>query len=328
MRIALPVGDPFGIGPEVALAALALLSEERLARIDLFGPRALFLRLAARSGDPAWANAARLAAIPVDLPDPPAPSPATPTAAGGAASLAYLDAAIASLRAGRTHALATGPVSKEAWALAGTPIGGQTEYLARACGVTPDRVEMLFLGESFHVILATRHLPLSAVPRALTAGRLTDAALVGIRALRRLGFAPPCVSFLALNPHASDGGLLGAEEAEVFRPALVATAAALASEFPGIAVDGPHPADGLFAMPPADGRLVVAPYHDLGLVPFKMAHPRRGINWTVGLPWPRFSVDHGTAFAIAGTGRADPGAMAHVLDRLFAALDRAAADAD
>lgn len=322
-RIALAVGDPFGVGPEVALAALAALPEERAGRIDLFAPRDLLLRVAEASGLAPWRDAARRAAFPFALPVPGPCAIPGPTVEGGAVSLACLAAATEAVRRGDDAALATGPISKEAWRLAGCTLPGQTEFLAEACGVPPERVDMLFVGDAFHVVLATRHLPLCKVARALTADRLVDATREGIGALRRIGIRVRRVSLLALNPHASDGGVIGREEGERYAPAL----ARLRAEFPGegegaTAFDGPHPADGFFARPPADGRLVVAPYHDLGLVPFKMVHPRRGINFTTGLPFLRFSVDHGTAFDIAGRGVADPAAMIHVLERLFAAVER------
>ena len=231
--------------------------------------------------------------------------PGKPTRAGGLAQLAYVHAAITAAKLGEIDGICTAPVSKEAITKAGVPFAGHTEVLADAFGV---EVMMLMKGPLLSVALATNHLPLRAVPDALSTRKL----VAQLQLLDR-GLAPglghrPRIAVCGLNPHASDGGVLGNEEARIISPAI-----RKAKEL-GIDVSGPFAADGLFANArkfPFD--VALAMFHDQGLVATKTLDFARTVNVTLGLPVPRTSPDHGVAYDIAGKGRADPTPMASAL---------------
>jgi 4-hydroxythreonine-4-phosphate dehydrogenase len=221
--------------------------------------------------------------------------------------LACLDDAIDACLRGEARALITGPVQKSVIADSGVPFSGHTEYLAQRLGVA--QVVMLLVGGGLRVALATTHLPLRAVPDALTA-ELLD-AVIGILAgeLRsRFGIAQPRILVTGLNPHAGEGGHLGSEEIRVIAPAL-ARGRAL-----GFDLVGPLPADTLFTPARLDGAdAVLAMYHDQGLPVLKNRSFGGGVNVTLGLPIIRTSVDHGTALDLAGSGRCDPGSLREAL---------------
>jgi 4-hydroxythreonine-4-phosphate dehydrogenase len=274
--IAITVGDPAGIGPEIARKAAASPRVIACCRPVLYGP---------------WRDEAL------------APFPAgTPTAASGESAYQAIDAAVRDAREGRVAAIATGPVSKEALAMAGYPWKGHTDLLAHLTGAS--RVAMMFWSPRLRVVLATVHLPLSAVPAALTASTLRNAVELSHLEMPRFGVAAPRIGVAALNPHAGEGGLMGTEEDAVMRPAI----AALRAE--GIDVSGPFPADTLFVRA-ARGEfdVIVAAYHDQGLIPVKLLGFGAAVNVTLGLPIVRTSVDHGTAFDIAGKNQADEGSL-------------------
>jgi 4-hydroxythreonine-4-phosphate dehydrogenase len=180
------------------------------------------------------------------------------------------------------------------------------------------QVEMMMVHRRFRVVPLTRHVPLRRVPRMVTADRIVEAARLVARELRvRFGIDEPRLALVALNPHAGEGGVIGREEEEVFRPAL--------RRLRGISVEGPFAADGFFRQWRRLGfDAVLTPTHDQGLVPFKMVSQWRGVNVTLGLPVPRTSPDHGTAFDIAGRGVADPAGMiaAYRLAERLAHTDR------
>ncbi|HEY7476307.1 MAG TPA: 4-hydroxythreonine-4-phosphate dehydrogenase PdxA, partial [Vicinamibacterales bacterium] len=203
-------------------------------------------------------------------------------------------------------AIATAPVNKEAFAAAGLSWRGHTDLLAHLCGV--DDVAMLFWSDRLRVVLATVHIPLSEVPRALTTDRLAAVIRLTARSLPRFGLSAPRLGVAGLNPHAGENGVLGLEDRDVLAPA-VATARA-----EGIDVVGPLPADTLFVRA-ARGEfdVVVAAYHDQGLVPVKLLAFGRAVNVTLGLPIIRTSVDHGTAFDIARQGVADEGSLVEAI---------------
>ena len=274
--IAITVGDPAGIGPEIARKAAASPSVIACCRPVLYGP---------------WSEEA-LAAFP----------PGRATAASGTAAYEAIDAAVRDAREGRVAAIATGPVSKEALAMAGYPWKGHTDLLAHLTGAS--RVAMMFWSPRLRVVLATVHLPLSEVPAALTAAKLRDAVELSHLELPKFGVAAPRIGVAALNPHAGEGGLMGNEEDTVMRPALEALRAE------GIDVTGPFPADTLFVRA-ARGEfdVVVAAYHDQGLIPVKLLGFGAAVNVTLGLPIVRTSVDHGTAYDIAGKNEADEGSL-------------------
>ena len=225
----------------------------------------------------------------------------------GAAVLACLDAAVDACRAGQAAALVTGPVQKSTIAEAGFAFLGHTEYLAERLGVP--QVVMMLVGGGLRVALVTTHLPLSAVPAAIT-GELLDTVLriLADDLRRRFGIAQPRILVCGLNPHAGESGHLGREEIETIAPALARARSA------GLDVIGPLPADTLFTPQHLDGAdAVLAMYHDQGLPVLKMRSFGGGVNVTLGLPIVRTSVDHGTALDLAGTGRADAGSLREAL---------------
>jgi 4-hydroxythreonine-4-phosphate dehydrogenase len=294
IRLAVTLGDPRGIGPEVMTrAALEVLGG--------LGPRPEFTFLGA--DDPAPGALApgletcrHLGVGPFDGTEKSA----------GVISVAALERAVSMALEGEADAIVTGPVSKPALHAAGARFPGQTEFLEERTGASP--VGMLMAAASsmpgvpLRILLATTHLALRDVPAALTPGRLEDQIRLLHRSLGRdWGMARPTIALCALNPHASDGGLFGNEEATVMRPVVDR----LRSE--GMDVDGPFPADTVFQrLVRAEADAVVAPYHDVGMAVFKTLAFGSGVNVTLGLPFVRTSPDHGTAFDRAGTGTADP----------------------
>lgn len=329
------MGDPAGIGPEVILKALADPALRASARWVITGNRAP-LTLAAQSTN-------------ITLPIRTATLDATPPAAGevvllaqqqwessttftpnsaqsGSASLAYVEHAIALARdatippAWRASAIATAPISKEAWFAAGeTRYPGHTELFAERFGAT--NYAMMFAAEpheskpGIHCVLVTAHMPLSAVATSLTTRRVLDTITLAHAAMQSLGTSRPRIGVCGLNPHAGEHGILGHEDDAIIKPAVDAARAA------GLTLTGPLSADTIFQgalaysnKPPLNFDLIVAMYHDQGLIPVKLLAWDRAVNMTIGLthagkPILRTSPDHGTAFNIAGKGIADEGSM-------------------
>ena len=309
--IALTPGEPAGIGPDLALAAAARPWPCALAVVAngaLLAARAE--RLGLQVGLEPWAGQPHrpgtLAVVDVPLPAPAAPGRLDP--ANAPYVLATLERAVAGCLAGEFRALVTGPVHKGAINDAGIPFTGHTEFLARRTGAA--QVVMMLAGGGLRVALATTHLPLREVAARITRDRLAAVLRVLHRELReRFRLPAPRILVLGLNPHAGEGGHLGREEIEVIEPVL----ASLRGE--GLDLEGPLPADTAFTPAVLAGAdAVLAMYHDQGLPVLKHAAFGRAVNITLGLPFPRTSVDHGTALELAGSGRADPGS-------LFAALD-------
>lgn len=288
LRIAVTAGDPFGVGPEVSVRA----AEGIDAEVTIYGDPSLL------SGAP------KVVPVPVEGPRPAKPGP---TAEGGRASFRALEAALEDLRAGRQEAIVTAPISKESWALAGAPADGHTPFLGRFFGVAHPLMAFVFGEREPVVALQTVHVPLRAVPASLTSERIERSALLLDRELRsRFRKPAPRLALLGLNPHAGEKGLLGTEEEDHIRPAV----ARLRER--GIEVEGPLPGDTAFAVRERfDG--ILAMYHDQGLAPVKALAFREAVNVTLGLPVVRTSPAHGTAFDLAGTGRADPASMRHAI---------------
>ena len=269
------------------------------------------------------ARAASLCGVPV--PDAEVRPPAgvdDPFAHPGEAQLGQLRAAVAAARRGELDALVTAPIQKQTIAAAGFAFPGHTEFLGAEAG--SDRVAMLFAGPRLRVLLATIHLPLVAVPAALTVEGLSGLIVLGVRELARdFGIDRPRVAVTGLNPHAGEGGQLGHEERAIIEPAMQEAREALSRE--GIAVDlrGPLPADVAFR-PALHGEvdLVVAMYHDQALIPVKLIDFEQTVNVTLGLPYVRTSPPHGTAHDIAWTGRADATPMRSALDLAVALAAR------
>jgi len=298
--IAVTLGDPRGIGPEVAFEAIRLLvAEDPAAQIVLVGPGGFcaahqhtppdLLLHATEEWDGSDAGAGRVSAL-------------------------AIEEAVSLATEGSVGAVVTAPVHKPSLHQAGWHVPGHTELLQQLTGA--ETVGMLMaaertrLGGSLRVLLATTHLALRDVPAAITEGLLVEQTTLLYRALRDdWGLSSPRIALCALNPHASDEGLFGDEEARVFGPA----AERLAAD--GIQVGNPMPADTVFGRALAgDFDAVVAPYHDVGMAAFKTAAFGSGVNVTLGLPFIRTSPDHGTAFDLAGDyGRADPSSMLEAL---------------
>lgn len=283
------VGDPSGIGPEIAVAATRDPELTAAADVRLFGPH----------------DDAELAAYPVGQ----------VSAASGRAAYEAIVAGVDAARRGEADAVVTAPINKAAFAAAGLPWRGHTELIAHLTGASS--VAMMFWSEPLRVVLATVHVPLAAVPAALTEARLLEVIRLTAGGLPDFGIAAPRIAVAGLNPHAGEGGLLGDEEQRVMAPAIAQACA------DGLAVSGPWPGDTVFARAIAgEFDVVVAAYHDQGLAPVKVAAFGRAVNVTLGLPIVRTSVDHGTAFDIARTGRANPSSLilaAQLAARLAAA---------
>ena len=278
--LALTVGDPSGIGPEIVLKAIRDPRVVTACRPVIYGPY--------EPGAVAAFPAGRISAD-------------SAHAACDAITAATRDAL-----AGTVDAIVTAPINKSAFAAAGLPWRGHTDLLAHLCRAP--QVAMMFWSERLRVVLATIHIPLAEVPRALTRGHLTDVIRLTAASLPAFGFASPRIAVTGLNPHAGEGGLLGTEEAEVIAPAVAAVRAE------GHRVSGPFPADTLFVRAVrGEFDAVVAAYHDQGLIPVKLIAFGRSVNVTLGLPIIRTSVDHGTAFDIARRGVADEGSLVEAI---------------
>ena len=307
VTIAVTMGDPCGIGPEVTLKALRRLRAPPHVRLAVIGDSSVLGRAARRlrlGADPLRGQTPWF----VDVRSRGAFTPGRTSRAAGRAALAYLDGALRLWRAGRIQGLVTAPVTKWAIALERPDFVGQTEYLASASGRLRRDVVMLFVSDRLRVALVTRHVPLARVSRALTVSRLRATIRMLHEALhRQFGIRRPTLVLCGLNPHAGEAGRCGREELRIMRPVL----ARLRAE--GIACDGPFAADGLFAGGVAAYDAVVCPYHDQGLIPFKLVSRDEGCQVSLGLPFVRTSPDHGSALDLAGQGLANPGSMLYAL---------------
>jgi 4-hydroxythreonine-4-phosphate dehydrogenase len=293
--IAVTSGEPAGIGPEIALRAVHAYPGSSI----LLGDMALLEDTARRIGLP-W-PLERTAIYHESLRHP--VTPGHPRPDNAAYVLKLLDRAVLGCQDGEFAAIATAPVHKAVINEAGVAFSGHTEYLAQATGARS--VVMMLVGGGLRVALATTHLPLAAVPAAITRESLGQILDVLDRELQsRFAIGRPHIAVAGLNPHAGESGFLGREEIEVIGPAIAA------ARQRGIDADGPWPADTLFVPTRAKGvDAIVAMYHDQGLAPLKYASFGHAVNVTLGLPLVRTSVDHGTALDLAGTGRADPASM-------------------
>jgi 4-hydroxythreonine-4-phosphate dehydrogenase len=276
-RIALTVGDPAGIGPEIA----------RKAAQD---PRVLAVCEPVLYGPPEGVRFA----------------PGELSAAAGQAAYDAIVAAVGDAQRGVVSAIATAPVNKLAFSRAGLPWKGHTDLLGHLTGST--QVAMMFWSEPLKVVLATVHIPLAEVARALTRDLLDAVIDLTARELPRFGIARPRLALAGINPHAGEEGLLGSEEQRVLIPAVAAAQAR------GIDLAGPFPGDTVFVRASRGAfDAVIACYHDQGLIPVKLLAFGESVNVTLGLPIVRTSVDHGTAFDIAGRNVADPSSMVHAV---------------
>ena len=275
-RIAITVGDPSGIGPEIAVKSSLEPRVLEVAEIVIYGPSTDEALKAFKTGEV--------------------------TAESGRVAYETILQAVEDVQAERLDALVTGPINKAAFAAAGLPWKGHTDLLAHLTNAP--RVAMMFHSQSLRVVLATVHVPLAEVPQCLTADLLETTIRLAAAELPRFGFPSPRLALAGLNPHAGEGGLLGKEEVEMFSPVV------MACRSDNIDITGPLPADTVFVNA-VRGQFdaVVACYHDQGLIPAKLVAFGETVNVTLGLPIIRTSVDHGTAFDIAGQGVADSSSM-------------------
>ena len=294
MRLGLTLGDPAGIGPEVVLRALAD-GDRPAASMVVYGPLSSLQDRARRFG---LKLPEELGAEVVDVAlGGPVALGRTSAEGGRAAALAVLRA-VDDVKAGRVDGIVTAPLNKESLHAAGYPWPGHTEMLAEAAG-TAD-VAMMFVGGPLRVALLTIHCALRSVPDAVTPAEVRRVVRLVHRELPRFGTARRRIAVCGLNPHAGEGGLFGSEERDVIAPALES----LRGE--GIEVSGPYPADSLFVRASrGEFDAVVAGYHDQGLIPVKLLAFGHAVNVTIGLPFVRTSVDHGTGFDIVEKGTAD-----------------------
>jgi 4-hydroxythreonine-4-phosphate dehydrogenase len=329
------MGDPAGIGPDVIVASWNARTQQALHPFAVYGdPEVLRQRARALAMDVSIATVASIAeagrvfanALPVC---PPASTrqPHTPHGVD-TTIIAAIEAATAAVSGGEALALVTGPIAKRSLQSIRLEYPGHTAFLgqlaSRHFGGRRFRPTMMLVADELKVVPATVHIPLSAVPMTLTTTLIAETLQVIATALKEdFGIPNPRIAVTGLNPHAGEGGLIGDEEATIIAPAIAELAAA------GVAVSGPHSADTLFH---AEARstydAVLAMYHDQALIPLKTLAFDRGVNVTLGLPFVRTSPDHGTAFALAGTGKARPASFIAALQlatRL--GLQRAAARA-
>ncbi|MFX1680901.1 4-hydroxythreonine-4-phosphate dehydrogenase PdxA [Mitsuaria sp. CC2] len=318
----LTMGDPCGIGPEIAVAAwardrgadLRLVGDVGVFRraLDVMGVRLPVAELVRADGPvppdclPVW----QPAGLPQDLLEQPI---GQVSAVAGAAAARCIVAATKEQLAGRSRALVTAPIHKEALHAAGVDHPGHTELLQALCADADGRlppVRMMLANDELRVVLVTIHVALRQAVDQITTGRVLQTIRIADAALRRSGIAAPRIAVAGLNPHAGEGGLFGGEEIEHIAPA-IAQARSL-----GIDASGPFAPDTVFmrarhAPPkhPGEFDAVIAMTHDQGLIPVKYLGVEEGVNVTLGLPLVRTSPDHGTAFDIAGTGRADPSSL-------------------
>lgn len=317
LKLGITMGDPNGVGPELAYRCVAHCHENGIGLPVVYGSRQALqalpakLQLGLKVAEISTAEDynkgvlnlrstdARGYQVNFGVPDPVA----------GQTAYKALEAALADLNAGLLDGILTLPINKAVIAAAGFPFPGHTEYLADRCGGQP---LMSFVHGGFRLALVTAHLPLREVPAAITQSLILHKLGLFRQSLEQdFGLRQPRVAVLGLNPHAGDEGKLGTEEQEIIQPAIKAAQAE------GWHTEGPFPADGFFAYGAHlqyDG--ILGMYHDQGLVAFKGLTKGAGVNFTAGLPVVRTSPDHGTAYALAGRGTVDPASTLEALETL------------
>ncbi len=322
ITIGITMGDPCGVGPELAILGASRVTEDQEVRGLIIGDATRLqqaLELLQRHGRIAHSTTLQtitspehlrdqgdaigvldLCNVPIDLPW------GVVAAAAGRASYAYLERAVTLAMKHAIDAICTAPIHKKAWELAGISHPGHTEALARLSDTK--RYAMMLKNQHLRVVHATTHIPFGDIIPKLTVSRLVEVMMLADQYLQRLGLGERPVAVAGLNPHAGDGGLFGTEEAQIIVPAIQE------ARQKGLQVYGPLPADTVFARG-ATGEFaaVIALYHDQGHIPIKMLGLDTGVNQTIGLPIIRTSVDHGTAFDVAGTGAVRDESMYYAL---------------
>jgi len=312
--LGITMGDPAGIGPEIIIKSLADPEIMNLCTPVVLGDIEIL-----RKADPNSSVIQKLVVadeLKCDLSnfpkgflvclsslDPDVTELGYPTPDTGSAMETYINAGVDLALSGAIDALVTGPITKTGLKLAGSSFHGHTELIAHKTGT--DNFAMMMAGPRLKVILTTIHIPLSQVPGRLSSREITRIInLTRDTLITRFGIKQPRLAVAGLNPHAGEQGMFGNEEADIILPAVIE------AQEKGLDITGPYPPDTVF-FHAVEGRFdaVICMYHDQGLIPFKLVHFRDGVNTTIGLPIIRTSVDHGTAYDIAWTGKADPTSM-------------------
>jgi 4-hydroxythreonine-4-phosphate dehydrogenase len=333
--LALTLGDPAGIGPDITLLAWVARAREQIPPFVLIGEAKLLTARARALGltvpiteisDPRAAASLFADALPVlPLKVEGTVVPGRPNQAAMPAVKQAIESAVRLVQQGAARAVVTNPISKAALYGAGFAFPGHTEYLAALAAAKgkPLHPVMMLASPKLKVVPVTIHVPLKDVPLLLTKDLILATIEITASGLERyFGLRRPRLAVTGLNPHAGEEGNLGREEIEIISPAIEAARAK------GLDVTGPHPADTLFhASARATYDAAICMYHDQALVPFKTLAFEEGVNVTLGLPFVRTSPDHGTAFGIAGTGRANPRSLIEALKLAAAMSDRAEARA-
>ncbi|MEN9937951.1 MAG: hypothetical protein RLZZ387_4530 [Chloroflexota bacterium] len=317
--LAITMGDPAGVGPEVVLKALLREEVYRRSRPLVIGDRRILERatdwagagslgydMVARPGDGRYEPGA-VTLLDMANATPDECPPGRVSVAAGRAAVEYVFRACDLALAGEVAGVVTAPLNKEAMNLAGFHFAGHTELLAERTGA--QKVSMLLTGPKLRVVHVSTHVALEEAIRRVTPERVGATIDLAQTACAALGIPRPRIAVAGLNPHASEGGLFGDQEARVIQPAIEAARAR------GLDVSDPQPPDTVFLRAvKGEFDIVVAMYHDQGHIPMKLLAFDSGVNVSIGLPIVRTSVDHGTAFDIAGTGRARPDSMLEAID--------------
>jgi len=321
--LAIALGDPAGVGPEIVAKSWELRRASRIVPFFAIGNAesvtAVWQGPHCVISDPAEALDCFDRGLPILQVGPPDGTiPGKPSLDGAHIALDSLELAVGLTRSGAASGVVTGPVSKSQLYAIGFTHPGQTEFVAERCGVSSEMVAMMLAGPTLRTVPVSTHIPLREAPDALSIERIVVKGRTTIKGLQRqFGIAEPRLAVAGLNPHAGEAGALGREEIDVIIPAIQR----LQEE--GYDVIGPLPADGMFharARETYDAALCM--YHDQALIPLKALHFDEGVNVTLGLPIVRTSPDHGTAFGIAGKNMADPGAMIAALQTAGACAER------
>ena len=316
--IGITMGDPTGIGPEIIVKALLMKEPFKVCRPIVFGDREVLSKTIEMLGLNATIEVIEKVPEEGYLPQKIFLFPLSqlradslhfgkPTRECGEAMVKYVEEAVKWVKNGKLDAITTCPINKQAINAAGYPFAGHTELLAHL--VQASSVNMMFLGSRWKVVLVTTHLPLQEVSRWITSDRVLSTIRMTDKGLKKyFGVPHPKIAVLGLNPHSGEEGLLGKEEQMEITPAISM------ARSQGVIVEGPFPADSFFNLSePFIFDAVISMYHDQGLIPIKMSNFKEAVNFTLGLPFIRTSVGHGTAYDIAGKGLADPTNLIHAI---------------
>ncbi len=309
--IGITMGDPAGIGPEIILKALDTPNLYAACRPLVLGDRTILESAKKSTGSILRINCVTSTSMGKYTPgvldllclSDLSPSWGHPCPETGRAMITYINQAVEMASGKEIAGMVTCPINKTAMKMAGSPFSGHTELIAHQTGT--NEFAMMMAGDKLRVVLVTIHIPLAAVPAALSKKKISKTIDLTCDALvHRFGIPHPKIAIAGLNPHAGEEGLFGDEEVRLIMPAMET------GRDKGFDLIGPLPPDTVFVKAVEENYdAVICMYHDQGLIPFKMIHFSDGVNTTIGLPIIRTSVDHGTAYDIAGSGHADPGSL-------------------